>query len=526
MKRLLSLLSLLVITLSLFAEEFVVDGIRYSTTSSNTVEVISNNYSGDVLIPENIESNSIIYSVTSIGDVAFWFCSGLTSVTIPNSVTSIGEEAFGYCSGLTSVTIPNNVTSIGDYAFESCSGLTSVTIGNNVTSIGVNAFSGCSGLTSVTIPNSVTSIGMGAFFQCSGLTSIVVENGNPIYNSRYGCNAIIETSSNTLLFGCKSTIIPNSVTSIMSHAFDSCSGLTSVTIPNSVTSIGLEAFTSCSGLTSIVVENGNPIYDSRYGCNAIIETSSNTLLSGCKSTIIPNSVTSIGLGAFFGCSGLSSVTIPNSVTSIGKEAFGYCRGLTSVTIPNSVTSIGDYAFKSCSGLTSVGLSNNLTEISRNAFQDCISLKSIIVPNSVTVINSNAFNGCSSLTIVIVGNEVNKIDYTSFANCKELTDFYCYADNVPKTMEDAFYKSFIEYATLHVPASLIETYKITKPWSEFGKIVALTDSDPKPTAIATVTMVDDNNIKYYTIDGKSISKPQKGINILKYSDGTTKKVVIR
>ena len=172
----------------------------------------------------------------------------------------------------------------------------------------------------VIIEEGVTSIGGGAFSFCSGLTSAT---------------------------------IPNSVTSIGEYAFDNCSGLTSVTIPNSVTSIGDRAFDMCSGLASITVAQGNTKYDSRDNCNAIIESASNTLIAGCKTTIIPNSVTSIGYYAFSYCWGLTSITIPNSVTSIGIGAFYNCSGLTSVTIPNSVTSIGSDAFYNCSGLTSV-----------------------------------------------------------------------------------------------------------------------------------------------------------------------------
>ncbi len=291
---------------NVFAHDIAVansDGktIYYVWTNNKTELAVSyqgssyyDEYFGDVVIPSSVVYQGNTYSVTSIGNGAFYNCSGLTSVTIPNSVTSIGNYAFLNCTSLTSVTIPNSVTSIGSEAFSYCRGLTSVTIPNSVTSIGCEAFDGCKGLTSVTIPNSVTSIGDNAFCCCSGLTSVT---------------------------------IPNSVTSIGITAFGGCSGLTSVTIPNSVTSIGSYAFSDCSGLTSIKVESGNEKYDSRNNSNAIIETSSNTLIVGCKNTIIPNSVTSIGSYAFSGCSGLTSVTIPSNVTTIGNYAFSGCNNL-------------------------------------------------------------------------------------------------------------------------------------------------------------------------------------------------------
>ena len=267
--------------------------LYYDITSGSTIKVtyyssVSNNYvNGDVVIPSSVEYNGTTYSVTSIGNDAFSYCSSLTSVTIPNSVTFIERYTFRNCSSLTSVTIPNSVTSIGDDAFSGCSSLTSVTIPNSVTSIGSNAFENCSGLSSVTIPTGVTSIGSNAFKNCSGLTSVT---------------------------------IPNSVTSIGWSAFYGCSGLTSVTIPNSVTFIGSNAFENCSGLSSVTIPTGvTSIGESAFGC-----------CSGLTSVTIPNSVTSIGIDAFYWCRNLTSVIIGSGVTSIDMRAFSECTALTSV----------------------------------------------------------------------------------------------------------------------------------------------------------------------------------------------------
>ena len=400
--------------------------LYFSILSDNSVAVVGggqcdqDRLTGDMIIPSNVMYDGISYSVTSIGNNTFQGCSGLTSLTIPNSVTSIGDGAFQGCSGLTSLTIPNTVTSIGNYAFYGCSGLTSLTIPNSVISIGDYAFSGCTGLTSLTIPNSVISIGDYAFSGCTGLTSIVVETGNPVYDSRDNCNAIIRTADNTLVDGCQTTVIPNSITSIGDGAFSGCTGLTSLTIPNSVTSISDYAFSGCTGLTSIVVETGNPVYDSRDNCNAIIRTADNTLVDGCQTTVIPNSVTSIGYSAFYDCSSLTLLTIPNSVTSIGGSAFSGCTGLTSLTIPNSVTSIGDFAFYGCSGLTSLTILNSVTNIGIYTFYGCSGLTSLTIPNSVTSIGNSAFRGCSGLTSLTIPNSVTSIGDFAFYGCSRLT----------------------------------------------------------------------------------------------------------
>ena len=316
------------------------------THTATVVASDSSKYSGDITIPAIVMYNGEGYSVTAIGDRAFYNCSGLNSITIPNSVTNIGDLAFYKCLGLTSITIPNSVATIGYAAFSNCSGLISLTIPNSITSIERYTFQSCTSLTSLTIPSSVTSIGELAFDYCYGLTSLT---------------------------------IPNSVTSIGRYAFSECTGLTSMTIPSSVTSIGEDAFFGCKGLTNITVDSNNPTYDSRESCNAIIETASNTLVTGCKNTIIPSSVKIIGYRAFYSCSGLTSITIPDSVTTIREEAFGNCIGLTSLTIPSSVTSIGKCAFYSCYGLTSVSIPSSVTSIGEKAFY-CASLLGSLLTN--------------------------------------------------------------------------------------------------------------------------------------------------
>lgn len=313
----------------------------------------------------DLTSVTIPSSVKSIGDKAFFNCSNLTSVTIPENVTIIGDKAFNACSNLMSVNIPEGLTSIGDYAFQSCSGLTSVTIPSSVTSIGNYAFEGCRSLTSVTIPEGVTSIGDWVFHYCMELTNVTIPEGvtsigNYAFSECRGLTSITIPESVTSIgngafefcTGIPSVTIPESVTSIGDWAFADCWSLTSMTISSSVTSIGDKAFSFCFILASISVESGNPVYDSRSNCNAIIETATNTLIAGCKNTIIPEDVTSIGKNAFADISGLTSVTIPEGVTSIGDHAFFNCPELTSVTIPSSVTSIGEWAFH-CPNLTTV-----------------------------------------------------------------------------------------------------------------------------------------------------------------------------
>ena len=352
---------------------------------------------------------------TTIGNWAFGYCSSLTSVTIPDSVTTIGDWVFYECSSLTSVTIPDSVTTIGEFAFYYCSSLTSVTIPNSVTTIGDVAFSDCSSLTSVTIPDSVTTIGNSVFSYCRSLTSVT---------------------------------IPDSVTTIGHWAFSDCSSLTSVTIPDSVTTIGDAVFAVCRNLREF---NGK--YASEDGRCLIIDGTLNSFApAGLTEYTIPNSVTTIGERAFFGCHSLTSVTIPDSVTTIGDWVFYECSSLTSVTIPDSVTTIGEYAFYYCRSLTSV-----------------------TIPDSVTTIGAGAFAWCSSLKSV-----------------------YCKTVTPPTAILDYWgeWDAFDDNASgrkIYVPAESVEAYKSASYWSDYADAIVAYDFENG----VVVTPKPANNEIWYT-----------------------------
>ena len=470
--------------LSSQAYDFTVGGIYY--TKSGTTAVVTyrttsyNSYSGTVTIPSTVTYSGTTYNVTGIGTCAFNQCTGLTSVTIPSSVTYIGGNAFSGCSGLTSVTIPSSVTSISISAFYGCSGLTKVNITdlekwcrisfssidsnplyyahnlylNNVkvtdlvipssiTAIKDYAFSGCSGMTgALTIPNSVTSIGNNAFRGCSGLTgTLTIPNsvrtiGNIAFS---GCNGLTGALS-----------IPNSVTTIGGSAFSSCHGLASISVGNSVTSIGSLAFFNCSGLTSMTVSSGNTVYDSREGCNAIIETASNKLLFGCMNTLIPNTVTTLGARSFYGCTGLTSITIPENVTTVSDSVFWGCTGLINATIGNSQSPNG----------------NTVTTIGNHVFRNCSALASVTIGNSISTIGEYVFYGCSALNGATIGSSVTSIGDYSFYNCSALSAVTCLA-TTPPTIQEYTFNPYPDM--LYVPMESVDAYNRALYWRSFGNI---------------------------------------------------------
>ena len=475
MKHWLATIAVLLCSLTARAEKVEIDGIWYNlvpkakqaevTFKGNYYDSYDDEYSGSITIPATVTHNGVAYSVTSIGEYAFYVCSSLTDITIPEGVTSIGNHTFYGCSGLTDITIPEGVTSIGEGAFMYCSSLTAINIPEGVTSIGEYAFYQCSSLTAINIPEGVTSIGEYAFSSCSSLTSIVVAEGNAKYDSRGGCNAIIETNSNTLIAGCSTTIIPEGVTSIGESAFDMCWSLTTINIPESVTSIGEWAFRNCRNLTAITIPENSQL-------------------------------TSIGRYAFSDCSSLTAITIPEGVTSIEDCAFSGCSNLTAITIPEGVTSIGGYAFYDCSSLNTITIPASVTSIGERAFAVCSSLTAINIPENsqLTSIGVLTFHYCSSLTAITLPEGVTSIGESAFSYCSSLTAITCKAKTPPTLEGSDVFLGVNKSIPVYVPASSVEAYKADAYWREFTNIQPLAKSVTEITLSQTsATLTEGESI---------------------------------
>jgi hypothetical protein len=462
------------------------------TTNNGAITITGYTGSGGTV---TIPSTTNGLPVTSIGDQAFYNCTSLTALTIPDSVTSIGHAAFEFCTSLTSITFPSSVTNIGQAAFWGCSSLTVITVDplnpaysslagvlfnkNHTTLIACPGAKGGGYM----IPNSVTCIGDAAFVYCRNLTSVT---------------------------------IPSSVASIQSSAFFGCDGLTGVTIPSSVTSIGDEVFSDCFGLTAITVDVFNPAYSSHAG--VLFDKSQTTLIEypggNAGDYTIPSSVTSIHKMAFADCYLLSGITIPSSVTSIGDNAFMGCSGLNTVTVPSSVTSIGYGAFENCTSLTSITIPSSVTSIGHAAFWGCVGLTAITVdalnpaysslagvlfnknqtalnaypgakggtytiPNSVTSVEDSAFAYCRSLTSVTIPCSVTNIGAYSFYYCTSLTNVY-FQGNAPYDRGSSVFKGDNNAIVYYLPG--------TSGWgSTFGGAPAILWNPPNPAGSLQVTI---------------------------------------
>ena len=391
-----------------------------------------------------------------------------TAEVISNPASYIGDIVIP--SLVTKDGVDYSVTSIGNQAFEYCIKLTSVVIPNSVTSIGNGAFYQCS-LTSIIIPNSVTSIGDEAFTG-SALRKVEL-NSNAIVSKDYA-----QFCSLSFYFGkyVEEFILGEEVTSIGKWAFADFSHLTSINIHDKITRIGTYAFSNCTSLTSF---------------------------------IIPASVTSIGINPFLGCNNLLSLQVEKENTIYDSR--DNCNAIIE-TASNTLIVGCNYSV----------IPDGVKIVGNSAFTSCINLTSVNIPNSVTTIGDYTFMGCKALTSIAIPNSVTTIGNSSFLECDNITDFYCYAEQVPETGWNIF-GYLINTATLHVPAISIDAYKNAEQWKDFVNIVALTD----PSGIEATTATQQPTIvECYTIDGKRIVTPHRGLNIIKMSDGTTRKVVVK
>ena len=461
-------LSLFAVLLPLLvsAEKVEIDGIWYNL-HANTFEAEvtrsgGTKYSGSITIPATVTYGGAEYNVTSIGERAFFDCSSLTAINIPEGVTSIGERAFYNCSSLTSITLPEGVTSIGDSAFQDCSSLTSITLPEGVTSIGDAAFAWCTSLTAITIPEGVTSIGKSAFYKCSSLTAITIPEGV----TSIGVSAFAWCSSLTAI------TIPEGVTSIGDDAFWYCSSLTAITIPESVTSIGYSAFEGCSSLYKVINYSDLDI-QKRSRNNGYVAYYAQVVYQGGE-------LTTIGDFQFYTSDGIHSL-----VNYIGKD--------TGIVLPDSYNgesyNIGDFTFYGCSSLTAITLPKSVSRIYTYAFANCPELLDVYCyAKSVPSTKANAFDGSypEYATLHVPASALNAYKTTAPWNSfGKFETFEITVENITLNQSTATLTEG-EEMTLTATVEPDDAADTSVTWSSSNPSVATVDNTGKVTAIAPGT----------------------------------------
>lgn len=431
--------------------------------------------------------NSIIPETTKIiGQSSFETISELSSITIPGSVTAIEDYAFNCCTSLISVNIPSSVSSIGEGAFR-YTALKELRLSDGIKEIGKDAFAHCWLLTTISIPKSVEIIAGNVFYDCYDLQSISVDQGNSKYDSRANSNAIIDTETNHLIVGCNQTIIPNTVLSIGDYAFYNMK-IKTITIPDNITSIGKYAF--CD--------------------NVYLHT-----------IILPNSITTIGASAFSG-SGIEEIALPKSITSLDNFVFAGCYLLKKVVMPDLCMEIGEGAFEGCSNLQNIDIPKNTSTIGKRSFNKCQSLKSVVLPNELTEIKEYSFANCTNLESVTMSEKLEKINNYSFYNSLRMQDIYIRCETPPSATDKSFNSPNYKYVTLHVPEGCLDRYKNASIWKYFVNITEFESSAIAPTYSTN----EGKEVRLYDIGGYRLLYPKSGLNIIRMSDGTTKKVFVK
>jgi hypothetical protein len=525
------LLFLVILHVAVFvnaSEYLTVSGIKYLVSSGNginTAKVVGNNYSGDVVVPNyaiDSETNTN-YKVIEVDEYAFYSCPNLNTVTLGDSIIYIYANAFAYSENLTSVIVSSKLQSIGNYAFKNCKKLLSINIPSTVINLGYAVFSGC-----------------------ESLTSIEVGSANPLYSDS---NGILYNKTKTNLMNCPagksgSVVVPSTVETISSEAFNGCKNISTIQLPNSVKQIGSSAFYNCTSLTSIDLGESVDYIDSYafYNCSTLMFVN------------LPEPLISIRNNTFENCVSMESVDFGSKLLSIGEKAFKNCKNINALILPEKVERIDYLAFASCSDLSTIALSDSLKTLSNNVFDGCSSLTAfsispdnryfttqngilyskglldlircpsgktgvVVIPESVKLLFSYSFYECPGLTSVTLPASLNSIGMGGYAfyGCTGLTSIHSRRVEPCDLFSSAQPFGLVNKVTctLYMPTGSLTTYRNTSKWSDFFYIVeenvsALMQSEQSELDMSctdkTLTirgLVPNARVSVYNLDGKTI-----------------------